>query len=138
MTRRCAFCGFVTDDHTIELCPTHFAPLAAAPSGTLRLAFHDGTVVEVPAGEEVRLGRDPDWSERAGWLSAFPRVSRRHATVGLRANGTAWILPEEGTANGTYLDGHRVEPGRSAPLPNGSLLRLSSQLSAQITIDPGE
>jgi pSer/pThr/pTyr-binding forkhead associated (FHA) protein len=137
MTRRCPYCDFVTDDAAVDQCPTHFTPLAEAPTGVLRLAFHDGTVVEVRAGQEVRLGRDPDWSERAGWLSAFPRVSRRHATVGLRGNGTAWILSEEGALNGTYLDGHRVQAGRSAPLPNGSTLRLSSQLSAQITIEPG-
>src|SRR6185369_2152393 len=47
-------------------------------------------------------------------------LSRRHAEI-ISANG-AWVLKDLGSANGTYLNGNRVE--RDSPLRPGDRIRL--------------
>ncbi|GII61462.1 hypothetical protein Skr01_15470 [Sphaerisporangium krabiense] len=134
MTRKCPYCDYTTEDASAFTCPHDHSPLAEVRVAALRLSFQDGTVVEVGPGEEVRLGRDPEWSGHAGWLGAFARVSRRHATVGLRGNGTAYVVAEDDTRNDTYVDGAAVRKGLSTTLGDGCTLRLSTQLSARVSL----
>ena len=53
-------------------------------------------------GRTVTIGRD----ESCDVVSANPTVSRRHVT--LRHDGSRWLLEDEGSAGGTFVDGHRI------------------------------
>jgi len=51
-----------------------------------------------------------------------PRVSGTHATI--RESGTGLVLVDEGSKNGTALDGLRLVPGRPAALRSGTVIRI--------------
>ncbi len=53
-------------------------------------------------GQEVTVGRDAE----CDIVSINPTVSRRHARI--RHDGTAWVLHDDGSASGTYIDGARI------------------------------
>jgi hypothetical protein len=155
MTKRCTYCDHLTEDDGEARCPYDNSLLVAAgpdagsprpaepaetpgPAGLviMRLRFEDGTDLEVRPGEQVRLGRDRDWSPHAKLLETTAQVSRRHATVGLRESGSAWILAEPNTKNMTYADETPVEPERATTIEDGCTLRLSRRLTIRVTIEP--
>jgi pSer/pThr/pTyr-binding forkhead associated (FHA) protein len=79
-------------------------------SGEVRLTF-DGTqrvVIGRGAGSDVRL---PD-----------PSVSHRHAT--LRAQGSDFVIVDEGSANGTFVGGVRVAAHTSRIVRSGDRVRI--------------
>lgn len=82
---------------------------ASTDSAPLSLTFEAARVV-IGRGEgcEVRL---PDES-----------VSSRHASI--RQKGTAHVIEDEGSTNGTYLAGQRLAPHASRPLADGDLVRI--------------
>lgn len=49
-------------------------------------------------------------------------ISSRHATI--RQKGTAYVIEDEGSTNGTYLGGQRLAPHASRPLGEGDLVRV--------------
>src|SRR3954452_14521718 len=54
------------------------------------------------AGTPLTIGRDP----ASTILVDHPLVSRRHAT--LRADGHGWVLQDEGSRNGVFINGTRI------------------------------
>jgi pSer/pThr/pTyr-binding forkhead associated (FHA) protein len=72
----------------------------------LRIAFPTGNV-DVPAGTSVILGRDPAQSLVAAAFGDYDNVSRKHATVVVDDGGRA-IIRDEGSTNGTFVNGDRV------------------------------
>ncbi|MFF7334750.1 FHA domain-containing protein [Streptomyces sp. NPDC008150] len=99
---------------------------------TLRLSFTSGEIVVEP-GQQVVLGRDPSHTATAPRLACFDNVSRTHATVGLTADGAAW-LRDENSANGTWADEVPVPAGQTRPLRDGSKVRLASNVTAQVRL----
>lgn len=69
-------------------------------------------------GPEISIGRDPGNSVHMD--STF--VSRRHAVI--RGAGKAFTITDLGSANGTFLNGARVQ---SAPLAQGDTIKLGSE-----------
>ncbi|MGI5459533.1 FHA domain-containing protein [Streptomyces sp. CA-249302] len=102
------------------------------PVTSLRLSFDTGTL-EVRPGQEVVLGRRPEYTESAPLLAAYDNVSRMHATVGLDSDGSAW-LRDERSANGTWADEIPVPQGQARPLQDGSVIRLASNVSARVRL----
>jgi predicted component of type VI protein secretion system len=84
-----------------------------APTLTLVPAA-GGAPVEV-RGERVLVGRDPS----VDIVLNDPSVSRRHAI--LERRGALWVVLDQQSANGTWLDDHRVT---EAALQAGQRLRL--------------
>jgi len=79
-------------------------------------------------GEEIVLGRGKGAKATGGIdLSRDPAVSRRHAVLRRDAGG-AWHLVDEGSANGTWVNGATdpVEPGAQVPLHDGDRVRLGA------------
>jgi pSer/pThr/pTyr-binding forkhead associated (FHA) protein len=84
-----------------------------------------GSYLAVPSGDEVvlialeaevtRLGRSLTADIRLEDMT----VSRRHALVVRR--GDAWVLLDDRSMNGTFVNGRRV---REAPLRHGDLIEL--------------
>jgi FHA domain-containing protein len=101
------------------------------PPRALRLAFPSGEIVPVEPGVRIRLGRDPQLCPAVAFLAAHDNLSRLHATVGVDADGTAWIA-DEGSTNGTFAHGYRLGPGDRAPLRPGDKLRLAADVNVHV------
>lgn len=108
-----------TDTHSNEL------PAGMAPRPTLRLLYSGsrGVVSAAPSSLAVgrtRIGRDPsDGSMAAINLPSDHRASRRHAQV--HRQGQVVRLVDEGSKNGTFVNGHRVS---EAVLEDGDVVRI--------------
>jgi pSer/pThr/pTyr-binding forkhead associated (FHA) protein len=73
----------------------------------------------IRAGTDVRVGRDP---AQCPITLAEPRVSGVHATLRFE-NGTLMVR-DEGSNNGTYVNGARIAAGVFTPISSGSALRF--------------
>ena len=85
-------------------------------------------------GRPLRLGRDPEWAPAtAAPLGGSPGVSRRHATITVERDGTAWVTEEAaGSLNGTWVNGRRVEPAGRHPLRGGDELTLGRRVRGTV------
>jgi predicted component of type VI protein secretion system len=70
-----------------------------APPLVVRFGEHERSL---PPGPAYRVGRAPDGDV----VIADSRVSRRHAV--LRLEEGTWVLADDGSANGTFVEGRRV------------------------------
>jgi pSer/pThr/pTyr-binding forkhead associated (FHA) protein len=94
--------------------------------------------VDISPGREVLIGRSDD-SPLGRNLWPFEEVSRRHATIGADPDGTPWIR-DEGSSNGTFVNGERIPAGEKVPLPPGARVRLGSKTEIDVSQgdrDPG-
>lgn len=94
-------------------------------------------LLRFPAGE-VEI--DPGASAELGRLGAHARlfrshlnVSRRHAVVGVEADGSAWIEPCA-TPNGTFVDGAEIPPLARRPLRTGQQVRFAMNAEGVATV----
>jgi hypothetical protein len=98
------------------------APMPRAPQPAFvsraTLSGAAGLFTITPGGE-FRAGRD---GAACQILLSEPRVSGTHAT--LKIEGGALLLRDEGSNNGTALNGQRIAAGAWTPVPNGSSIRL--------------
>ncbi|WP_328470223.1 FHA domain-containing protein [Streptomyces sp. NBC_00448] len=101
------------------------------PSRALRLSFPDGQVVEVEPGRQVRLGRERRLCPAVGFLATHDNLSRLHATVRVEPDGSA-SLTDEGSTNGTYLHGYRLQPHEPAVLNPGDAIRLAADVTVRV------
>src|SRR4029450_10785469 len=83
---------------------------------SLRLVPPVGGPIEI-TGERALLGRDPG----ADLVVNDPSVSRRHALLERRPEG--WVVLDQRSANGTFINNQRVE---QALLQSGHQLRLGA------------
>jgi hypothetical protein len=97
--------------------PNPYAQPAVAPSRALLQGT--GGVFTIPAGSELRIGRD---GAQCQILLTEPRVSAVHAVAKLE-NGQLMIRDEKSN-NGTVVNGVRLQPGVWTPAPNGSVVRF--------------
>ncbi len=79
---------------------------------------HGGIYFVVHDGEELSIGRDPDYSDVA---LMDPAISRKHCI--LSKHGSVLKLEDPGSTNGTFVNGHRVE---SAEIHPGDALRIGA------------
>jgi hypothetical protein len=93
---------------------------------TLRLIPASGTPIEITR-EESLLGRDPSCEV----MVADGSVSRKHARIEHRAG--AWIVTDQGSANGTFLDSQKIG---EATVRHGQELRFGA-VAFKVEI-PGE
>jgi pSer/pThr/pTyr-binding forkhead associated (FHA) protein len=96
-------------------------PRLAKTGGGARLEV-EGSGDGVDLGEGVvTLGRGADQALRI----KDSRASRAHAVVRRRSKGRpGWELEDQGSANGTELNGHRIPDGRVAPLQDGDRIGI--------------
>jgi len=91
--------------------------MPAAPRATLRLVG-ESISLDLPKDGEYVVGRDPT----CDFAIADATVSRRHATLYVR-EGTLSVR-DEGSTNGTYLNGARIEPSTEHTLQPGDKLQF--------------
>ena len=139
----CPACGADVPDAANLVCVECLQPLEprspAAPAmqtrreaAELRLLFA-GQPVNVPRSGSVLLGRDPDQSPVAALFAARDNVSRRHASIGVEPDGSAWVR-DEYSANGTFVNDRQVPGGHAVPLAHGDRLRIASDVIAQVEL----
>jgi hypothetical protein len=123
---RCWHCGTEPPDpKNIECMRCH----RSLTPPVLLLCFQDNEI-EVNPGTHVELGRTGDHGRV---FRNFKNVSRRHATVGVEPDGTAWIQPFP-TPNGTFIDGTEIPASARQPLRNGQRLRFALHAEGTATI----
>jgi DNA-directed RNA polymerase subunit RPC12/RpoP len=137
-TPYCPNCGAQVQDAADVVCVQCRHPLPG-PTGrrrisqvVLRIAFPTGNV-DVPAGTSVILGRDPAQSLVAAAFNQYDNVSRRHATVMVDDGGRASIR-DEGSTNGTFVNGDRVLPGSEVRLVDGDRIRLAADVTGDVSL----
>jgi len=103
------------------------------PTRSVRIEF-DATVVDASRGEEVLLGRDPEYSpQHAEFFGTYPTVSRRHAILRLDDDGRAWIR-DCYSSNLTRVNGEPLPAGKERELRTGDQVRLCAQLAGMVTL----
>jgi pSer/pThr/pTyr-binding forkhead associated (FHA) protein len=101
-------------------------------SAVLQISFPAGNV-EVPAGTSILLGRDPAESLVAAAFDGCENVSRRHAMIMVDDAGHATIR-DEGSTNGTFVNGDRLLPGVDVRLVDGDTVRLAADVTGKVTL----
>lgn len=101
---------FATSSVTSRTIHSSSAPLpaASAPAFGAKLTAvagpHSGTTFRLVAGAPLILGRDPG---NAIGLPGDTKASRAHARV-LQDGGGQWVVEDNGSTNGTFVNGQRI------------------------------
>ncbi|MER5405952.1 FHA domain-containing protein [Streptomyces sp. NPDC002769] len=140
---RCPGCGRKVPARA-ERCPACSAPVPDADPGPVGeagvsavLRFSGGPVqLRLRPGEVRALGRDPDWAPfTARGFTDERSVSRRHAEIALRADGTLWVTEyQEGTTHGTRVNGDYLLPAVPRLLADGDRLVLGLHSEATVSL----
>ncbi|WP_306213500.1 FHA domain-containing protein [Actinoplanes sp. RD1] len=131
-TVTCRECGAAVEA-SADRCTRCLASLARATIA-MRIMFQpDQYVITLRRGERTVLGRDPELSPHAAYLSRFPNVSRRHASLSLDSDGRASIRDEYST-NWTLHRAERLVPGHERELGDGDRIRLGADLSGEVRL----
>jgi hypothetical protein len=112
--------------------PTLVPAPAAVPvlAGICLVVINSGRRINLEAGEELLVGRkdnqrgiypDVDLGLDGGYDAG---VSRRHAIISPRAKG--YLLEDLGSANGTFINGHRLSPQSPSPIAHGDELKFGT------------
>ena len=83
-----------------------------------------GQQIPLSAGP-VAIGRDPSMVQLVV-PHAYPRVSKRHAVVAWHAEGGQFTLEDCWSTHGTYLNGARIDPGRTVHIRPGDRFHLAT------------
>ncbi|WP_117213936.1 FHA domain-containing protein [Allorhizocola rhizosphaerae] len=95
----------------------------------LVIRFRDGNV-EVELGSQVELGRH---GHHGRLFRSFGNVSRRHAVVGVDADGRAWIEPNP-TPNGTFVNQREIAPSVRRPLESYQVVRFALHAEGTVMV----
>jgi pSer/pThr/pTyr-binding forkhead associated (FHA) protein len=106
----------------------------------MRVTMHLSDAVTFPAhhdarryplsGKQVRIGRSSASRDLKPEIDlagphADPGISRQHAVLIARPDDT-WAVVDSGSANGTLLNGRKIEVGDEIPLRDGDRINLGA------------
>ncbi|RMI38837.1 FHA domain-containing protein [Actinomadura harenae] len=128
----CPYCEAVVSNPNASQCDSCLRPLPGQGAPTLRVLFPTGEL-KLASGQSLVLGRDAGQSPVAATFTPYDNVSRRHSTVWLDQQGTAWVR-DEGSTNGTFVNGERLPPRVDAPLRDGDQLRLAADVAGTVSL----
>lgn len=115
---RCEFCGRLSEPALGEV--------SGPPTVCLVL---DGTVIALPRGELIELGRHSDWQQIADLLQGMDAVSRTHAAITIRDDSVE--IRDLGSLNGTWIDDRELtRTPVTRPLP--LRFRLGESVAVEI------
>jgi hypothetical protein len=127
----------IEDFARTEIPPYPKPPSHISESRVALLILDTNEVIHIQGEDEFTLGRstkgqtiipDIDLSPYQAYESG---VSRLHANINIGISGVA--LKDLGSANGTRLNGLRIEPHQEQPLKNGDILTFG-KLKIQVLI----
>lgn len=100
------------------------------PDEFVLLFPHTDNSLILPKSESLILGRSaqpfaapPNFVDLSPFEAMERGVSRQHANIDYRND--QYVLVDHESANGTYLNKQRLEPGQDYPLKNGDLILLA-------------
>ncbi|RFS84755.1 FHA domain-containing protein [Actinomadura spongiicola] len=128
----CPYCEAVLSNPGAAQCDSCLRPLPQKGTPVLRVMFPTGEL-KVSVGQHLVIGRDAGQSPVASTFTQYDNVSRRHSTVWLDPSGTAWVR-DEGSTNGTFVNGERLPRGVEAPLRDGDQLRLAADVTGTVQL----
>ncbi|MFF5260671.1 FHA domain-containing protein [Actinomadura viridis] len=128
----CPYCEAVLSSPNAVQCDSCLRPLPQQGTPVLRVQFPSGEL-KVSVGQHLVLGRDAGQSPVASTFTQYDNVSRRHSTLWLDPSGTAWVR-DEGSTNGTFVNGERLPRGVEAPLRDGDQLRLAADVTGTVQL----
>ncbi|GAA4224632.1 hypothetical protein GCM10022254_04540 [Actinomadura meridiana] len=128
----CPYCEAVLPHPGAAQCDSCLRPLPQKGTPVLRVLFPTGEL-KVSVGQHLVIGRDAGQSPVASTFTQYDNVSRRHSTVWLDPSGTAWVR-DEGSTNGTFVNGERLPRGVEAPLRDGDQLRLAADVTGTVQL----
>ncbi|QKG22064.1 FHA domain-containing protein [Actinomadura verrucosospora] len=128
----CPYCEAVLTNPGASQCNSCGRQLSQKGTPVLRVQFPTGEL-KVSVGQHLVLGRDAGQSPVAATFTQYDNVSRRHSTVWLDPSGTAWVR-DEGSTNGTFVNGERLPRGVEAPLRDGDQLRLAADVTGTVQL----
>jgi pSer/pThr/pTyr-binding forkhead associated (FHA) protein len=94
----------------------------------LVLASDDGNTLDIPAKDEVVIGREDPISEvfpdidLTGLGGMESGVSRKHAVI--HRAGADYTVEDMGSTNGTYINRKKIQPHAPEPVKPGDELRF--------------
>jgi hypothetical protein len=106
------------------------APAPSAAPAVCLVVINSGRRIVVDAAQELLVGRkdnqrgiypDVDLGLDGGYDAG---VSRRHAIISAQAGGFA--MEDLASANGTFVNGRRLQPQAPAPIRNGDELKFGT------------
>lgn len=101
--------------------------------GQLALRLPDGQAFPL-TGQPVHLNRNPDASPIAAWCGN--NISRHHAQIRPGRNGVL-VVVDEGSTNGTFVNGRQLAPGLEHPLSPGDEVQLATDPPLRFRVDTG-
>lgn len=66
--------------------------------------------------------------------SEYPDVSRRHCLIEINQNGKIISIKDNGSTNGTFLNGRKLSKKEDAPLSDDDKIRLGNSCTLKISI----
>lgn len=107
------------------------APSRGTDGGTLRLiALNAPSHVELEVTKDAfTIGKKRELVD--GVVAFNPMISRSHCRID--HHGGAYTISDLQSANGTYVNGSRLQPNQPYPLQNGDMVRLANS-DFQVTI----
>ncbi|MGK5552753.1 FHA domain-containing protein [Actinomadura kijaniata] len=129
----CPYCEAVLSNPNAAQCDACLRPLPQKGTPVLRVTFPTGEL-KISVGQHLVLGRDAGQSPVASTFTQYDNVSRRHSTLWLDPSGTAWVR-DEGSTNGTFVNGERLPRGVDAPLRDGDQLRLAADVTGTVQLN---
>ncbi len=121
----CEECGAKLDAEN-ELQET--AVETGGEGASLVLKTADGNKLELPAKDEVVIGREDPVSEvfpdldLTGFGGAEGGVSRKHAVI--HRSGAVYTVEDMGSTNGTYINKKRIQPHMPQAIKPGDEVRF--------------
>ncbi len=109
-----------SDESRLEDAPPLTAPEAPAEKPRYRLAAEDGGASYPLTIGESTLGASASCTLQL----EHPKVSGTHASIRIDESGAAWLV-DEGSTNGTWLNGIRLAPKATAELKVGDRIGFS-------------
>lgn len=106
-------------DQPLRHVPLHFPMLRLLYSGTAGVGAAQGLALRVG---RISIGRQQSEAEGIG-LPADRRLSRLHASIEVDASGQQIRIVDEGSQNGTFVNGRQVT---ESVLRDGDLIRVGS------------
>ena len=108
--------------------PTASSPmLRETQAGSAHFVLESGNAIVFPPKTELTIGRADKLSQEFPDIDLAPHggtalgVSRLHAR--LHQRGSAWVVEDVGSSNGTFLNGRRISAGEETLLREGDRLR---------------
>ncbi len=119
----CEECGAKLEEEKHELLESD-----AETGGRLTFATPDGNTLDLPAKDEVMIGREDPISEifpdvdLTGLGGLEKGVSRKHAVI--RHAGADYTVEDMGSTNGTFINRKRIQPHAPETIKPGDEVRF--------------